>query len=125
MTNLCSFAFKGQTGPSQPELSVQLQRNSRGQIVLSIQDNGRGLNWTPLQQLIKERNFVPCPGQSPADVVFLEGLSTAEQLSQTSGRGVGLSAIRRIALSLQGDVHIKDRENQPGCELLIELTSAS
>jgi chemotaxis protein histidine kinase CheA len=55
----------------------------------------------------------------------LEGLSTAEKVSQTSGRGVGLAAIRSIAQKFRGDVHIKDRDNQPGCELLIELTEAS
>lgn len=125
LINSVDHGFKGQRDVLQPELWVQLQRNARGQIVLSIQDNGRGLNWTRLQQLIEERNFVPGPGQTLADVVFLEGLTTAEKVSQTSGRGVGLAAIRRIAQNFRGDVHIKDRDNQPGCELLIELTEAS
>jgi chemotaxis protein histidine kinase CheA len=78
-----------------------------------------------LQQLIEERKFVPGPGQTLADVVFLEALSTIEKISQTSGRDVGLAAIRRIAQDFRGDVHIKDRDNQPSCELLIELTEAS
>ncbi len=125
LINSIDHGFKQQPGSLQPELHVQLQKNQRGQILLSIQDNGRGLNWTRLKQLIQERNFVPGPGQTLADVVFLEGLSTAEQISQTSGRGVGLSAIRKIAQSFQGDVHIKDRENQRGCELLIELTDVA
>jgi tetratricopeptide (TPR) repeat protein/HPt (histidine-containing phosphotransfer) domain-containing protein len=125
LINSIDHGFKGQSETLQPELFIQLQRNARGQIVLSIQDNGRGLNWTRLQQLIEERKFVPGPGQTLADVVFLEGLSTAEKISQTSGRGVGLAAIRKIAQDFHGDVHIKDRDNQPGCELLIELTEAS
>ncbi|WP_176736451.1 ATP-binding protein [Oligoflexus tunisiensis] len=123
--NSIDHGFKDQTDIAKPELHVRLQRSAQGQIQLSVQDNGRGLNWTRLQELIKERNFVPEPGQSLADVVFLEGLSTAAEVSQTSGRGVGLSAIRRIARTFKGDVHIKDRENQPGCELVIELMDSA
>jgi tetratricopeptide (TPR) repeat protein len=122
--NSIDHGFKDQAGSVKPEIYVRLQ-GSKGQIQLSVQDNGRGLNWTRLQELIKERNFVPEPGQSLADVVFLEGLSTAGEVSQTSGRGVGLSAIRRIARTLKGDAHIKDRKDQPGCELVIELMDSA
>jgi chemotaxis protein histidine kinase CheA len=88
-------------------------------IELRIRDNGLGLNWDQLNVLIKERNFVPEADQTLADVVFSEGVSTRKAITQTSGRGVGLAAIRQIAQKLKGDVHIKDRDDQKGCDLTL------
>ena len=43
-------------------------------------------------------------------MLFLDGVSTAEQVSETSGRGVGTAAIRSTIRALGGEVKIRPRD---------------
>ncbi|MDQ3235747.1 MAG: Hpt domain-containing protein, partial [Pseudobdellovibrionaceae bacterium] len=104
LTNSIDHGFHGADGQKvdQPCFEIRLQRRGQGMIELTIRDNGRGLDWGRLNILIKERNFKPEGDQTLADVVFAEGVTTSPTITQTSGRGVGLSAIRQIARRLHG-----------------------
>jgi chemotaxis protein histidine kinase CheA len=57
-------------------------------------------------------------------MLFLDGLSTAEKASATSGRGVGLAAIRAIAEKWQGSAAIMPNANGRGCCLTVRLLTA-
>ncbi len=79
-------------------------------VALTVTDNGAGINWSVLRKKAEEKGFVPGPGQSQADVLFLDGVSTAEATSETSGRGVGLSAIKSICSELGGSISMDNAE---------------
>lgn len=78
------------------------------EVVVKLIDNGIGLDWNFLKHKAEKIGFVPAPGQSLTELLFLDGVSSAEAVSETSGRGVGLSAIRSLCRDLAGAIELKD-----------------
>lgn len=79
-------------------------------VELHISDDGRGLALHKLYQKGVE-NGLFTPEESPepdrvAELIFHSGLSTAEQLTQVSGRGVGMDAVRVFLNELGANIHI-------------------
>lgn len=67
----------------------------------------------------KAQGWRPQPGHDWLDFLFEDGVTTAEQLSATSGRGVGLSAVRAFAARMQGQVRLHNRMDGSGAELQV------
>lgn len=81
-----------------------------GNIVIQIQDDGNGLNKDKLLAKAKDKGIVK-PGQSLSDkeiyaLIFSAGFSTAEKVTDISGRGVGMDVVRRNIEKLRGKVDI-------------------
>jgi len=80
-----------------------------GSVVIEIRDDGRGLNRDKLLAKARERNvFVP---DNPSDqdvwqLIFAPGFSTAETVTDVSGRGVGMDVVRRNIEQLGGRVEL-------------------
>lgn len=80
-----------------------------GSVVIEIHDDGRGLNRDKLLAKARERNvFVP---ENPSDqdiwqLIFAPGFSTAEAVTDVSGRGVGMDVVRRNIEQLGGRVEL-------------------
>jgi chemotaxis protein histidine kinase CheA len=68
---------------------------------------GAGTDLKRLQELAQKLKFVPSEGRSIADVVFLDGSTTAEQVSRRSGRGMDMAAIRSLCQEAGGEVHME------------------
>ncbi len=82
-----------------------------GSVQLRIRDDGRGLALHKLHARGVEAG-VFAQGVQPdlaevAELIFRSGLSTAEQVSQVSGRGVGMDAVRTFLKEQGGDIHIE------------------
>jgi two-component system chemotaxis sensor kinase CheA len=90
---------------------VQLRAFHRGgNIVIQIQDDGNGLNKEKLLAKAVEKGIVK-PGQTLSDkeiydLIFAAGFSTAEKVTDISGRGVGMDVVRRNIEKLRGKVDI-------------------
>jgi len=86
-----------------------------GNIVIEISDDGRGLNKEKiLDKAIKNKVLQSRDGLSDAEIyrlVFLPGLSTAEKVTDISGRGVGMDVVKQAVEKLRGKIEI---ESQPG-----------
>jgi len=87
-----------------------------GSIVLEVEDDGRGLDRDAILEKAIRRGLLP-PGAQPPDhaihdLIFLPGFSTATQVTEVSGRGVGLDVVRRNLEELRGGMEIA---SQPGC----------
>jgi two-component system chemotaxis sensor kinase CheA len=86
-----------------------------GSIVIEVSDDGGGLNKEKILRKAIERGLVN-EGQSLSDkeiynLIFEPGFSTADQISNLSGRGVGMDVVRRNIQALRGAV---DLESTPG-----------
>lgn len=84
-----------------------------GSIVIEIKDDGGGLNRDRILAKAVERGMVK-PGENLTDgeiyqLIFAPGFSTAETISDVSGRGVGMDVVHRNIEKLRGKVEIQTR----------------
>lgn len=93
-------------------------------LLVEIQDRGVGLDKRKIEALAKKRGFKLAGQQSVYDILFETGLSTSASTTETSGRGVGLSAIRRIAEKHHGSASIAPGKDG-GTVLTVRLPVAS
>jgi two-component system chemotaxis sensor kinase CheA len=81
-----------------------------GHIVIQIADDGRGLDRERILRKAAERGIAVPAEPTDAqvwDLVFAPGFSTAEQLTDLSGRGVGMDVVRKNIAALGGQVDIR------------------
>lgn len=84
-----------------------------GNIVISISDDGGGLNREKILSKAKEKNIPVSDNPPDSEVwqlIFAPGFSTAAQITDVSGRGVGLDVVKRNVQSLGGRIDIESRE---------------
>jgi two-component system chemotaxis sensor kinase CheA len=87
---------------------------------LVLQDDGRGLNLKRIRDKAEAAGLVSAgeslSPQSVASLIFRPGFSTAEQVTEVSGRGVGLDAVKAFVESEGGQValELQDGENAEG-----------
>lgn len=95
-----------------------------GNVVLTLQDDGAGLNRTRILQRAKEMglflNANPASDAELYQVLFRPGFSTAESVTDLSGRGVGLDVVKRNVEALHGTVEIASEESR-GTSVTIRL----
>ncbi len=103
-----------------PALSLEA-RHAASQLMLTVRDNGFGINWKKLEAMAQERNFKPALGRTLTDLLFQEGTSTAGQISTTSGRGMGLTAILALVRKLGGDVSLENNDRGRGACLRMTI----
>ena len=84
-----------------------------GRIVLEVSDDGGGINRPRVRQKAIERGLISPDAQLTDEevdnLIFLPGFSTAEQLSDISGRGVGMDVVRQSIQALGGRISISSR----------------
>jgi len=99
--------------PAQGTLTLDAFHDS-GSIVISVQDDGGGLNRARILAKAIERGIVTS-GQHLSDsevysLIFEPGFSTAEKVTNLSGRGVGLDVVKRNITALRGSVDLSSSE---------------
>ena len=84
-----------------------------GSIVIEVRDDGRGLNREKLIKKAREKG-IDAPDsmtdQECWNLIFAPGFSTADQVTDVSGRGVGMDVVKKNILSLGGSVDIDSAE---------------
>jgi len=86
--------------------------NEAGNVLIEVGDDGRGLDSEALKRKAVEKGLVTADAASAMShaeacrLVFLPGLSTAEKVTEVSGRGVGMDVVRNNIRDLQGTVDI-------------------
>ena len=82
-----------------------------GLIVIEIKDDGRGLNPDRIRAKAIERGLIrddeSLDEESIFELIFAPGFSTAEQVTDLSGRGVGMDVVRRNIEKMRGTVEIQ------------------
>jgi len=86
-----------------------------GRIVIELQDDGRGINRTRVRGIAVEKGLISedavLSDEEVDNLIFLPGFSTAEIVSDISGRGVGMDVVRRSIQGLGGRITIS---SEPG-----------
>jgi len=97
-------------------------RHETGAILIRIEDDGRGINRERVLQRAWNRGLVE-QGVVPSDdeinmLIFEPGFSTAEQVTNLSGRGVGMDVVRRNIEALRGSLRLN---SNPGRGLQVDI----
>ncbi len=99
------------------EGTVTLSAEHRGgRIVIEVSDNGRGIDRAKVRTKAVEKgliaNNVTLGDEEIDNLIFLPGFSTATQVSNISGRGVGMDVVRRSIVDLGGRIVISSNPGQ-------------
>lgn len=101
---------KGKEAEGQLLLSAQ---HHGGNIVIEVSDDGAGLNREKILAKAMQKGL-PVTETMPDDevwqLIFAPGFSTAEQVTDISGRGVGMDVVKRNIQEMGGHVEISSRE---------------
>ena len=95
-----------------------------GQVVIEITDDGRGLNRTKIVEKAVQKGLIAA-GEGLSDneiynLIFQPGFSTAAQVTNVSGRGVGMDVVRRHIEKLRGRIEIRSTVGA-GATFLLKL----
>jgi two-component system chemotaxis sensor kinase CheA len=108
-----------------PQGTVRLSASHQaGSILIEIEDDGRGLRREKLIQKAVEKGLISAhqelSDQEVFGLIFQAGFSTAEKISDVSGRGVGMDVVRKNIESLGGKIDIQSTPDA-GTTFLIRL----
>ena len=90
---------------------------ANGQMIISIVDDGRGIAFEKVAQKalengdIDEKQYESMSDNDKAMLIFGAGLSTAEEITEISGRGVGMDVVKTNIQKLGGAIRLETKEN--------------
>jgi len=94
-----------------------------GSILIEVKDDGRGLNRDKLVAKAREKGIDVADDITDAEawqLIFAPGFSTADVVTDVSGRGVGMDVVKKNIASLNGTVEIESREGK-GMKVMVRL----
>ena len=100
-----------------PEGTVRLTAKHRsGRILIELADDGAGINREKVRQKAIDNDLIPADAnlsdEEVDNLIFLPGFSTADKISDISGRGVGMDVVKRSIQALGGRINISSRPGQ-------------
>ncbi len=101
-------------------------RRTQDRVVIELEDDGRGMDAEKLKSLAKERGLITAEVAARMSdkeaflLACLPGISTAKEVSEISGRGVGLDAVKRAVENLGGKFEIDSRRGR-GTRFTLDL----
>ncbi len=111
--------------PAEGTLTIRAyQKGSR--VILEIEDDGGGIPVEKVkakavrQGLISQEEADAMPASKATELIFLPGFSTAEKITELSGRGVGMDVVKNTIRQLKGTVTVETREGK-GTKFTISL----
>jgi len=113
-----------------PQAKVSLSAYQKGgSIFIEVSDDGRGIDRAKVLAKAKARGLI-ADGAEPSEeetlaLIFLPGFSTAEKVTELSGRGVGMDVVKRNVESLKGTITTLSAPGKGTCfRLKLPLTLA-
>jgi len=103
---------QGKPGTGTLRLGAYHQGN---QVIVEVSDDGRGIDAQKVKARAVERGLVTAEESRRLDetdilnLIFRPGFSTADEITELSGRGVGLDVVQSVLQRLKGTVHVESR----------------
>lgn len=102
------------------------------QVVIEVRDDGRGIDLERLRAqavekgIVREEDAKRLGDQEVLNLIFEPGFSTASEVTEISGRGVGMDVVRTVVDKLKGTVHVSTQKGaSTTVEIRVPLTLAS
>jgi two-component system chemotaxis sensor kinase CheA len=109
--------------PPEAQLRISAYHES-GQVYVEVEDDGRGLPTAQIEEKAIEQNLIEEDHDLSKDQIHAQilkpGFSTADEVTDVSGRGVGLDVVATEIESLQGNVLIESEADE-GTKFILEL----
>jgi two-component system chemotaxis sensor kinase CheA len=112
-------------GKPQPGTVRLTARHADGRILITVEDDGRGMDPAALRRAVVEKGLMTrdaadsTPDAEMLRVIFMPGFSTAKVVTEVSGRGVGMDVVRNNIERLGGWV---DVSSTPGAGTTVSLS---
>lgn len=107
--------------PQAGTITVRAAREGRN-IVIEVTDDGAGLDRQKIIEVAQRKGLITesqkLPAQEIYQLIFEPGFTTATEVSDMSGRGVGMDVVRRNIQTLRGNVHVT---SQPGVGTTVRI----
>lgn len=87
--------------------------HEQGRIILTVSDDGRGIDPSVLRKKVVQKGLMTAEeaaalsDEQAVDLIFLPGFSTAEKVTDISGRGVGMDIVQTNIQRVNGTIHIE------------------
>jgi two-component system chemotaxis sensor kinase CheA len=99
---------------SKGKISIRLFFKENG-LHLTVADNGKGIDIEKVRAKAIEKKLIPHAARltknETLNLIFAHGFSTSETISKTSGRGVGLDAVKDLVEKARGKITVKSEKN--------------
>ncbi|MCC7399364.1 MAG: Hpt domain-containing protein [Planctomycetes bacterium] len=93
-------------------------RRSGDHLTINVTDDGAGIDWTRITEVARQRGMAHTTHQDLVAALFADGVSSRDHVTEFSGRGVGMAAVRAVTNELGGSIEVK---SQPGIGTTIAL----
>jgi HPt (histidine-containing phosphotransfer) domain-containing protein/two-component sensor histidine kinase len=101
-------------GKAEPRLTFAAERRA-GELVVTLADNGRGIDWEAVRNRATRWGMPQASQRDLIEALFADGVSTRDQATEVSGRGVGLAALRSAVAFLGGLIDVESIPGQGTC----------
>lgn len=114
--------------PAEGSITLSAQHRS-GRVIIEIRDDGAGIDRDRVRAIATSKGLIPPEAQlSDSEIdnlLFLPGFSTATEVSNLSGRGVGMDVVRSAIIALGGRITISSERGKGSCfSISLPLTLA-
>ena len=99
------------------------EENGQERLYVRVSDDGAGINVTKIREKLRQNGKDP-DAMTDAEIcnsIFESGISTAAEVSDISGRGEGMGAVRAAAQKIGGTVIVEKNAPGEGCVIFINL----
>jgi two-component system chemotaxis sensor kinase CheA len=105
--------------------TIRISANNSGNfVIIKVEDDGTGIDTEKIRLKAIDKGILKSSDkptrQELFDLIFLPGFSTAQSLTEVSGRGVGMDVVKRKIIELRGEV-IVDSEPNVGTSFTLKL----
>jgi HPt (histidine-containing phosphotransfer) domain-containing protein len=79
----------------------------QGHVVIRVQDDGAGIDWDKLAARAAERGLPRDSREALENALFVDGVTTRDEATVTSGRGIGMAAVKQTVQALGGEIAVR------------------
>ncbi len=97
---------RGKSSPGMLRLATMVEHDD---FVVRLEDDGRGIDWASVRERAAKLGIPATTQEELEQALFSQGLSTAHDVTDFSGRGVGMGAVLAACKAHGGTVHISSR----------------
>jgi len=109
---------------AQGKIIIQLTQQSND-VIVTLQDDGRGIDHHTLLAKARARLNQPDWHAEASELIFMSGLSTASEVSELAGRGIGMDVVRNQVFALGGRIEVTSTQHAgTSFKLILPLTTA-